>query len=121
MNDMLMALRPRVSEKSYGLSQQRNTYMFIVPTNANKHTVADAVAAQFKVTVTNVNIANDKGKPKRTVRKGGRPIIGRRASTKRAYVTLKTGDSLPIFANEEDQKAKPSKRWTSLTSTKEKK
>ena len=109
MTDMLMALRPRISEKSYGLSQERNTYMFIVPKSANKHAVADAVAAQFKVTVTNVNIANSKGKPKRTVRKGGRPVMGKRADTKKAYVTLKAGDSLPVFAAIDESSAEDAK------------
>lgn len=95
---MFMTLRPRISEKAYGLSQSNNMYMFDVPVSANKHEVADAVAAQFKVTVTNVNIANVKGKPKRTVRKGGRAVAGKRADSRRAYVTLKAGDSLPVFA-----------------------
>lgn len=93
-----MVLRPRMSEKTYALSQLRNTYVFDVPQDANKHTVADAVAAQFAVTVTSVNILNVKGKAKRTVRKGGRPIAGKRADSRRAYVTLQAGDSIPVFA-----------------------
>ncbi len=109
MTDMLMALRPRISEKSYGLAQERNTYMFLVPTSVNKHEISDAVAAQFKVTVTNVNVANSKGKAKRTVRKGGRPIMGKRADTKKAYVTLKTGDTLPVFAAIDESNAETEK------------
>jgi large subunit ribosomal protein L23 len=97
-----MILRPRISEKSYGLSQLRNTYAFDVPTNANRTEVADAVAAQFEVTVLSVNILNSKGKVKRTIRRGGRPVMGKRADTKKAYVTLKAGDELPIFAAVED-------------------
>lgn len=96
-----MALKPRMSEKAYGLSQTRDTYVFAVPGDANKLTVSAAVAAQFNVTVLGVNIANVKGKPKRTVRKGNRPGAGRRSDSKKAYVTLKSGDSIPIFAAEE--------------------
>ena len=110
-----MALKPRLSEKTYGLSQLRNVYVFDVPTDANKLEVARAVEAQFNVTVTAVNVANMKGKVKRTVRKGGRPIMGQRAASRRAYVTLKAGDSLPVFAAVEEANAeaveeKPAKK-----------
>lgn len=108
---MSMALRPRISEKAYGLSQQRNTYVFEVPTDSNKVTIASAVAAQFSVTVTDVNITNLKGKKTRRVRRGGRATSGVRPDVKKAYVTLKSGDSITIFANEEDDKnAKPAKK-----------
>ncbi len=95
--DKQLVLKPRLSEKSYGLSLTGNTYVFEVPSDANKHTVARGVAAQFEVTVTEVNIVNAKGKPKRTVRKGGRPTTGKRSDIKKAYVTLKQGDTLPFF------------------------
>lgn len=100
-------LKPRMSEKAYGLSQARNTYVFDVPADANKHTVARAVAAQYEVAVVSVNITNVKGKAKRTVRKTGRAAMGRQNDIRKAYVTLKAGDSLPIFAaiEEEAQKA----------------
>jgi large subunit ribosomal protein L23 len=104
--DKTTILTPIVSEKAYGLSQTRNTYVFAVPKDANKHTVARAVAAQFSVTVTNVNITNIAGKAKRTIRKSGRAVNGRQSDTHKAYVTLKDGDSLPIFAAlEEENKA----------------
>ena len=95
--DKQLILKPRLSEKTYGMSLVANTYTFEVPGDANKHTVANAVAAQFDVTVVNVNIVNVKGKTKRTVRKGGRPTMGKRSDVKKAYVTLKEGESLPIF------------------------
>jgi large subunit ribosomal protein L23 len=82
-----MTLRPRVSEKAYGVSQLHNTYVFVVPGDANRLTVAQAVAAQFNVTVEDVNILNVKGKVKRTVRKGGRAITGKDTDIKKAYVT----------------------------------
>ena len=104
-----MIIRPRISEKSYGLSQVRNTYVFEVPRDANKLTVAQAVAAQFNVTVLDVNITNIKGKVKHTVRKGGRPVAGKDVDVKKAYVTLKAGDSIAIFATEEAAKEKPAK------------
>ena len=99
---MFMALKPRISEKTYGLSQTRNTYVFVVPTDANKVTVAQAVAAQFNVTVEDVNIMKVKGKVKRSYRKGGRPGVGQRADIKKAYVRLKAGDEIPVFAAMEE-------------------
>jgi len=100
-----LILKPRLSEKSYGLSQNR-TYVFDVPGNLNKHTVANAVAAQFDVVVTNVNITNIPGKAKSTIYKGGRRVAGRESDTKKAYVTLAEGNSLPIFAAIEEEEAK---------------
>lgn len=102
MSALHMILRPRVSEKAYAVSQLRNTFVFEVPGSANKVTVAEAVAAQFKVTVADVNIVNIKGKAKRTVRKNGRATAGRDVDVKKAYVTLKDGDSIAIFATEDD-------------------
>ncbi|MDQ5972312.1 MAG: large subunit ribosomal protein [Patescibacteria group bacterium] len=105
----LMALKPRMSEKAYGLSQDRNIYVFMVPLTANKVTVASAVQEQFKVTVEEVNISILKGKAKRSYRRGGRPLIGRDNDVKKAYVRLKAGDQIPIFAAVEEEEAKAEK------------
>jgi large subunit ribosomal protein L23 len=107
--DKAIVLKPRISEKTYALSEVRNTYTFEVPGDANKHVVARAVSAQFDVTVEKVAIMVVKGKTKRTVRKGGRPVNGKRSDMKKAYVTLKQGDSLPIFAAEEEAEEKSKK------------
>jgi large subunit ribosomal protein L23 len=101
-----IALLPRMSEKAYGLSQAARTYVFDVPREVNKHSVARAVAAQFDVTVTNVNTTNISGKPKRTVRKRGKQIKGFEADYKKAYVTLAEGQTLPIFAAIDEADAK---------------
>lgn len=104
-----MTLKPRISEKAYATSQTRNVYVFVVPNDANKLTVAQAVTAQFGVTVEEVNIMNVKGKAKRTVRKGGRQTQGKDSDFKKAYVTVKAGDSIAIFAAVEDEKPKKAK------------
>jgi len=98
-----IALKPRVSEKAYALSEKHNTYVFDVPKDANKHAVAKAVAEQFKVSVTNVRIASSASKSRRSYARG-RFIYGTRPSFKKAYVTLKDGDKLPFFATEEEAK-----------------
>lgn len=106
---MTLVIKPRMSEKAYGLSQKNDVYIFDVPCDTNKAEVARAIAEQFKVGVVRVNMANLKGKPKRTAHKGGRPTAGSRSDIKKAYVTLKKGDSIPIFATEEAE-SKPAKK-----------
>lgn len=107
--DKSLVIRPRLSEKAYGLSEVQGTYVIDVPAAANKQTVASAVKAQFGVTVVAVRIVNAKGKTKRTVRKGGRPVMGKRADVKKAYITLKEGDKLPFFAAVEEAAEKAEK------------
>lgn len=116
-------LIPRVSEKAYGLSQAPGlkTYVFEVPLDANKHVVARAVSAEYDVTVEDVRTVVQKGKAKMTYRKGSRPQEGRRSDIKKAYVTLRSGDSLPIFEEiaAEEAKAKEEAEKASKKSSKE--
>lgn len=107
--DKTIVLRPRMSEKTYMLAQTRRTYVVDVPANTSKDSIAKAVAAQFGVAVESVNVVNVKGKAKRTIRKGGRPTMGKRSDIKKAYVTLKEGDKLPFFAEIEEEAAKAEK------------
>jgi large subunit ribosomal protein L23 len=115
-----ITLKPIMSEKAYGLSRLRNTYVFAVPKGTNKHNVARAVSAQYEVTVTEVNITNIAGKAKRTVRKSGRAVAGRQSDVRKAYVTLKAGDSLPIFAALEQEAAEAEKNQEALAKASEK-
>lgn len=117
----LTVLKPRLSEKAYGLSQSHNTYVFEVPHDANKQTVAEAVAVQFSVGVTSVNIMNVKGKEKRTyMNKRGKFVKGSRNDIKKAYVTLVKGETIPIFAAEEEAEAKAEKTAEKLDKKAEK-
>jgi len=101
-----VALKPRISEKAYALSEQRNVYVFDVPVTANKHSIAGAVSAQYEVKVTNVRIAAVPGKAVRSYRKGGRKSVnGQRSDVRKAYVTLAEGDKLPFFAAPEEPQA----------------
>ncbi len=105
-----LLLKPRISEKAYDQSLTKNTYVFVVPRDANRTEVADAVSAQFDVAVTDVNILNVKGKVKRTVRKGGRQTAGKDSDFKKAYITLKEGDSIAVFATEDNKKEPKGKK-----------
>jgi len=103
-----LVLKPRLSERTYAHAQLNNVYVFEVPKDSNKHAVARAVAEQFEVKVAGVNIANAKGKRKRTVSLTGRRRgnTGERSDTKRAYVKLMKGFSLPVFAAVEEAEEK---------------
>jgi len=51
-----------------------------------------------------VNIVKTNGKPKRTVKKGGKQIHSKRSDYKKAYVTVKEGQTIPVFAASEEAK-----------------
>ena len=83
---------PVVSEKSYDLIQDFNTYTFVVDKRSNKTEIKQAIQQIFGVKVESVNTINRKGKLKRTGWK-----MGRRSDTKRALVTLAVGEEIDIF------------------------
>ena len=84
MNYHDIIIRPVLTEKSYDMIGSK-TYTFIVDKRANKTEVKQAVEAVFPgVEVEKVNVVNKMGKVKRQGR-----YEGRRAATKKAYVTLK--------------------------------
>jgi large subunit ribosomal protein L23 len=118
--DLRLVLKPRLSEKAYGLSQLRNTYVVDVPGTANKHTVARAIESQFDVKVIKLNLTVIKGKAKRTVKKNGKATPGRESNTKKAYVTLLAGQSLPFFNAIEEEQEKQTKTSETLAKAAEK-
>jgi len=105
---MTITLKPRMSEKTYAQSQD-GVFVFDVDMDANKHQIAAAVASTYDVTVTKVNIVVAKGKVKRRYSKLRKYETGKRSNVKKAYVTLKEGDSIPIFAAVEEAEQKEAK------------
>ena len=83
--------RPLITEKNTGLQEHRK-YVFEVAKEANKPLIKDAVELAFKVTVTQVNVMNVRGKEKKF---GGRIVAT--PSWKKAVVTLKEGDKIQFF------------------------
>jgi large subunit ribosomal protein L23 len=83
---------PVVSEKSYDLVADNNTYTFVVDRRSNKTEIKQAVESIFDVRVTSINTMNRQGKIKRTGY-----TLGKRKDTKRALVTLATGDTIDVF------------------------
>ncbi len=102
-----LALKPIMSEKAYAMSQANGTYVFGVAQKTTVHEVARAVIAQYKVGVAKVRISTLPGKKKTVMRRKtrlNRP--GQRNDVRKAYVTLKEGDKLPIFAAVEEAEKK---------------
>jgi large subunit ribosomal protein L23 len=87
--DVLLA--PVISEKSYGLIDE-GKYTFLVHPDANKTQIKIAVEQVFNVKVASVNTINRAGKRKRT-----RIGFGTRNNTKRAIVSLASGDRIDLF------------------------
>lgn len=84
-------IRPVISEHSYDLIEG-NVYTFEVARSANKIDIANAVHQIFDVDVVKVNTLNVKPKTKRLRYKAGKT-----RQWKKAYVTLKPGDTIEIF------------------------
>ncbi|MFC1529961.1 50S ribosomal protein L23 [Gemmatimonadota bacterium] len=85
-------IRPLITERAAILMERDNKVLFEVAVTANKNDVKRAVEEIFDVTVTAVRTMNVKGKLKTMGR-----FSGRRATWKKAIVTLSEGDSLDFF------------------------
>jgi len=85
-------LKPVISEKSYRLVDDGKYTFLVAPEAANKTQIRQAVEQIFHVKVTGVNTINRPGKRRRT-----RYGWGRRPDTKRAIVTLASGERIDVF------------------------
>jgi large subunit ribosomal protein L23 len=86
---MKVLIAPIVSEKSTRLADEHRQFVFKVVTDASKPDVRKAVELMFDVKVEAVQIANVRGKTKRSGQS-----IGRRSDWKKAYVTLAEGHDI---------------------------
>ena len=84
-----LLIAPHVSEKAARASEKANQYVFRVRTDATKPEIRAAVQLMFSVEVGAVQVVNVEGKAKRF---GGG--IGRRSDWKKAYVSLKAGQTI---------------------------
>lgn len=96
-----VAVTPVISEQSFAQANKTNTYTFYVSPDANKMSVKEAIEAQYGVTVEKVNITIRKGKKVMTYKKRSRPVAAHRVNRKKAYVRLKSGDTIPVFEGAE--------------------
>jgi large subunit ribosomal protein L23 len=92
---MQVLLAPTISEKSTFVGDKNNQVVFRVADDATKPEIKAAVELLFKVKVKSVQVANVKGKEKKTGR-----IMGRRRNWKKAYVSLAQGQEINFQATE---------------------
>jgi large subunit ribosomal protein L23 len=85
-------LAPVVTEKTARMRETKNQISFKVASDANKIEIRNAVEELFNVVVTDVRTLSVTGKLKRLGR-----FQGRRASWKKAIVTLKEGQTIEFF------------------------
>jgi large subunit ribosomal protein L23 len=88
-------LAPVISEKATMLADKSEQVIFRVATTATKPEIKAAVELLFKVQVKAVTVLNVKGKSKRFSR-----FNGTRASWKKAFVCLQSGQELNFAAGE---------------------
>ena len=92
-------VQPLVSEKSARKMEAENIYTFKVAGSANKIDIARAVEKLFDVTVLKVRTMNYAGKARRSLmgRMSKSQAVGKRASFKKAVVTLAEGDHIEFY------------------------
>ena len=87
---------PAGTEKSSAAYQELKVYTFQVDPKASKPAIRQAIQQMFGVTVTGVRTINVRAKERRPGGLG-RGRTGTRSAWKKAIVTLKAGDAIPIF------------------------
>lgn len=93
LTDYDIILRPLITEKSNIQKELYNKVAFVVRRDANKIQIKKAVENIFKVKVAKVNTILVRGK----MRRYGR-YIGKRASYKKAIVTLMPGYNIDVLS-----------------------
>jgi large subunit ribosomal protein L23 len=86
-------IRPLVTEKSTFLQEKNNDFVFEVRPDANRFEIRREIERLFpKVKVKKVRVAHCRGKTRRVGKN-----IGRRSNWKKAFVTLRPGDTIEFF------------------------
>ena len=95
---MAYIVKPLVTEKVTDLTGKHNVFCFVVHPEANKLQIQNEVEALYNVKVVSVNTVNYAGKNKSRYTKAGL-LRGKTNAFKKAYVTLKEGESIDFFSN----------------------
>ena len=93
IHEILVA--PHVTEESVKNQVSRNgvhKYEFKVAMSATKTEIKEAIEKRFNVKVDSVNTLINRGKIKRV-----RMVAGKKSNWKKAYITLKAGQSIAEF------------------------
>ena len=92
MNAGQILIKPLITERSMTLRDDQNKYAFQVHVKATKPEIRKAVEELFEVKVVSVSTMNMLGKNKRLGR-----FCGRRASWKKAIVSVAEGQTIDIY------------------------
>ncbi len=92
-------IKPLVTEKQNSITEKDSTrYGFIVRPEADKLQIKKEVESLYNVKVVSVNTARYAGKRSSRYTKAGL-IRGQKAAFKKAYITLKDGDTIDFYSN----------------------
>lgn len=95
---MEILIKPIITEKMTSLAEKLNRYGFVVDRKANKVQIKKAIEAMYGVTVKAVNTQQYVGKVKtRNTTRG--MAVGRVNRSKKAMVTLKSGDVIDFYSS----------------------
>lgn len=96
---MAIIIKPLVTEKQTKITEKNNNrYGFVVRPDADKLQIKKEVENLYKVSVIAVNTARYAGKRSSRYTKAGL-VRGQKPAYKKAYVTLKDGDSIDFYSN----------------------
>ncbi|MEY2719337.1 MAG: hypothetical protein RLZZ273_703 [Bacteroidota bacterium] len=96
---MITVLRkPLITEKATKVGHQ-NQYVFEVAPDANKLQIRQAIKQMFDVDAVSVRTVRTKGKVKTRMTRQGMQV-GKTNLKKKAYVTLKEGQTIDIVSGE---------------------
>lgn len=87
-----IVLEPVITEKTSRSREVKNEVTFVVARDANKIEIRNAVESLFDVKVLSVRTMSVRGKTKRMGR-----FEGKTSAWKKAFVTLKEGESIEFF------------------------
>lgn len=92
-------IKPIISEKMTAITEKfPERYAFRVSPKANKIQIKNAIEELYGVKVVDVNTINVTPKVKSRYTKAG-IIRGRASAYKKAFVTLRKGDTIDFFSN----------------------
>jgi large subunit ribosomal protein L23 len=95
---MSILKKPLITEKSTASGEKLGHIGFVVDKDATKPEIKKAIEDMYKVSVTGISTMNYAGKAKsRSTKKGF--FHGRQPAFKKAFVTLKEGQTIDFFQN----------------------
>jgi large subunit ribosomal protein L23 len=95
---MDILIKPIVTEKMTGQTEDLKLYGFIVDKRANKNQIKKAVQDMYGVSVVSVNTMRYGGKEKSRFTRAG-VVRGKNAAFKKAIVSLHEGDVIDFYSN----------------------